>query len=68
MNAAPATMQPHERLTGIAELLALGLQRLLAAECKAEAQPRNSRDQLAAVANVEAPCGSRVLNPQSKTA
>lgn len=65
---APASMQQHERLAEVAELLARGVQRFLAAECKGEAQPRNSRDPLAAVAAVEAPCRARVLNPQSKTA
>lgn len=61
------TMSEVERLAEIAELLARGIQRFLAAECKAESQPRNSRDPLAAVAAVEASCG-RVLNPESKTA
>ncbi len=68
MNAAPAAMQPHERLAELADLLARGLQRLLADECKSESQPRNSREQLDAAAEVEAPCRTRVLNPQSKTA
>lgn len=61
-------MTEAERALELAELLARGLQRLLIAECKAELQPRNSREQLAAVAAPEAPCGARALNPQSKTA
>lgn len=64
---APASMQQHERLAEVADLLAHGIQRLLGAECKAESQRGNSREELDACARVEAPCG-RVQSPQSKTA
>ncbi len=68
MSAAPASLQPHERLAELAELFARGIQRLLAHEVKADAKPRNSREQLDAAAEVEAPCRSRVLSPRTRTA
>jgi hypothetical protein len=65
---APDAMTATERLAEIAEILATGFQRLIAAECKAAVQPRNSKVRLAAVGAAEAPCGSRVHSPQSKPA
>jgi hypothetical protein len=65
---APDAMTAAERLDEIAEILAFAYQRLVAAECKAAAQPRNSKVRLAAVGAAEAPCGSRVHSPQSKPA
>lgn len=67
-SCAPSALTEAERFAELADLLARGAQRFFVAQCKAEAQPRNSRDPLAAVAAVEAPCRARVLNPQSKTA
>jgi hypothetical protein len=64
----PATLTETERFAEIAELLARGIQRLLAAEIKAATASRNSRDHLDEVADDEASCGSRVTGPRSKTA
>ena len=61
----PAAMTAAERLAEIAEILAAGYQRFLARECKADAQPRNSKVRLAAVGAAEAPCRARVHSPQS---
>jgi len=65
---APDAMTAAERLAEIAEILATGYQRLIAAECKAAAQPRNSQVRLAAVGAAEAPCRARAHSPQSKPA
>jgi hypothetical protein len=51
----PTTMSHAERLAELGELLAAGIQRFLARECKATANPR---DPLDVVAAVEAPCGA----------
>jgi hypothetical protein len=64
-STAPATMTETQRLAEIGTILAAGFLRLVAAEGKARAQPRNSQVRLAAVGAAEAPCGSRVLSPQS---
>lgn len=61
----PSRISAAERLAEIAELLALGVQRLLASECKSSAAPKNSQVRLAEVGPVEAPCASRVQSPQS---
>jgi hypothetical protein len=61
----PAALTAAERLAEIGSILAAGFLRLVAAEGKARAQPRNSQVRLAAVGAGEAPCGSRVLSPQS---
>lgn len=63
-----ATLTVAERFAEIAELLARGVQRYFAAEIKAAAASRNSRDQLDEVADAEASCGSRVSGPRSRTA
>ena len=65
---APSAMTAAERLAEIAEILATGYQRFVAAECKAAGQPRNSKVRLAAVGAAEAPCRARVHSPQSKPA
>ena len=62
----PTTMTPTERLSEIGELLARGIQRFLAAQCKAFGEPRNSQVRLAALGLGEAPCGSGALSPQSR--
>jgi hypothetical protein len=62
---APATLTETERLAEIGSILAAGFLRLVAAEGKARTQLRNSQVRLAAVGAGEAPCGSRVLSPQS---
>ena len=64
----PTAMTEQERFAELAELLARGVQRFFAAECKPKAPPRNPREQLDVLPAVEAPCGSRVLSPQSRTA
>ena len=64
--ADPTTMTPTERLAEMAELLARGVQRFLAARSKAFGEPRNSQVRLAALGHVEAPCGSGALSPQSR--
>jgi hypothetical protein len=61
----PDAMTAAERLSEIAEILAVGYQRHLAAECKAAVQPRNSQVRLAAAGAAEAPCRARVHSPQS---
>lgn len=65
---APDAMTAAERLAEIAEILAAGYQRHLAAECKAAPKPRNPQVRLAAVGAAEAPCGSRVPSPKSRPA
>lgn len=59
----PATMTPVERLAELGELLAAGVQRFLARESKAREERRNQREQLDALAAVEAPCGSSPRSP-----
>jgi hypothetical protein len=49
-------MTSAERLAEVAELLAVGIQRLLARECKALEQPRNHQEQVDDAGRVEAPC------------
>ncbi len=53
----PTTMSAAERLAELADILAAGVQRFLARECKPSPQPRNREEQLDAAAAVEAPCG-----------
>ena len=64
----PSAMTEAARFAAIAELLARGIQRLFAHECKAKSTSRNPQHQLDAFAAAEAPCGPRVLSPRSKTA
>jgi len=52
----PATMSTSERIGELGELLASGVQRYFARECKPPVALQNSRDQLDVVANDEAPC------------
>jgi hypothetical protein len=59
-NTAPAEMTPSERFAEIAELLALGVQRLLARQCKPNRPAKISRERLDVVADSEASCGSRM--------
>ena len=63
----PATMTSAERVVEIADLLARGVQRFLAADIKAAAASRNSQLGLDDVADAEASCGSRVPGPPSRT-
>lgn len=65
----PTAMTETERLDELCELLARGLQRLLAHERKvvlAQERANNSRDHLDDLGQVEAPCGrSRAPSPKS---
>ena len=61
----PATMTPRERLDELAALFARGVQRLLAAECKADSAPQNLQNRLDVLAAVEASCPSQAHNPKS---
>jgi hypothetical protein len=65
--ADPARMSHSERLAEVAEILALGVQRLLADECKRSPKRQNSQVRLAVPTQVEAPWGSHALNPKSTT-
>lgn len=56
-------MSAADRLTEIAELLALGVQRLLARQCKPNKGRKISRERLDVVADSEASCGSRMESP-----
>ncbi len=60
-----ARLTPAQRLDEIADLLARGYQRLLAAEGKALDAPQISQVRLALRRPVEAACGSHALNPKS---
>ncbi len=64
----PEAMTAGERLAEIAEILAIGFQRLVVAERKAQLAPRNAQNLLDGVGVVEAACGSKALNPQSAEA
>ena len=63
----PARMSHSERLAEVAEILALGVQRLLVNESKRPPQQQNSQVRLAVPTPVEAPCRSHALNPKSTT-
>lgn len=64
----PATMTAAERLAEIAEILASGYQRLVAAESKRHQETQNRQNLLAAVGAAEAPSCSMVQNPKSTEA
>lgn len=59
----PAAMTEAERLAELGELLAAGVQRFLARECKAVPVAKNSPDDLDVLGDSEAQCG-----PTSKEA
>lgn len=59
----PAVRPPAERLVELGELLALGVQRLLAAKRKPNRPAKISREELDVAANSEASCGSSMESP-----
>ena len=63
----PGRMTCDERLTEIAEILAVACQRYFANECKVPAIAKNSEHSLDVLDPVEAPC-ARVQSPKSRTA
>lgn len=64
----PLAMTLAESLAELAEILAAGLQRCFATECKRRTEGKISRDQLDVDAADPAACGRRAHGPQSKTA
>jgi hypothetical protein len=64
--AAPANMTAAERLAELTEILGRGVQRLFGNGFQQIPNPQNQQVRLAAEGLIEAPCGSRVLNPKSK--
>ena len=65
---AASALQPAERFAELAELLAAGVQRLFAAQCKHTLPLRIVQDPLDVQPAVEAPCRLHALNPQSRAA
>ena len=63
-----SALQPAERFTELAELLAVGVQRLFAERCKQTLAPRNAGDPLDLFPAVEAPWRLQALNPKSRAA
>lgn len=59
----PAGLTPSERLAEIADLLALGVQRLLALQCKPNNCRKISRERLDVTGAIEASCGSPMESP-----
>ena len=69
-NTEPTAMTEAERFAEIVELLARGIQRRLANECKAllaKSNANNCSNRLDVVRTAEASCCSRVQSPQSRT-
>lgn len=64
-SAAPASTNAAERLSEIADILGAGVQRLFSNGIQQIPNPQIEQVRLAAEGLVEAPCGSRVLNPKS---
>ena len=60
----PATMSHDERLRELGELLAAGIQRFLAAECKAHQVAKNSQDHLDVRGDSEAPCPANSMEAE----
>ena len=59
----PAHLSRNEIVAVIGEILAVGIQRLLANKIKSPAQPRNCEEQLDDVADREAPCQANTELP-----
>jgi hypothetical protein len=59
----PAVLTPSERLAEIAELLAVGVQRLLARQCKPNKGRKISQERLDVNGAIEASCGSPMESP-----
>ena len=62
----PSSMTVAERLAELTDILGAGVQRLFSNEIQQITNPQNQQVRLAAEGLIEAPCGSRVLNPKSK--
>ena len=60
----PAAMSHDERLRELGELLAAGIQRFLAAECKAVPVAKNSPDDLDVPGDSEAQCVANSKEPE----
>lgn len=60
---APEHMSAADRLAELGELLALGVQRLLAQQCKPNKGRRISRERLDVTGAIEASCGSSMESP-----
>ena len=59
----PSRMSPADRLAELGDLLATGVQRLLARQCKPNRTAKISQDQLDVIAKIEASCGSPMEVP-----
>ena len=59
----PARLSRDEIVTEVGEILAVGVQRLVANRIKSPAQPRNCEEQLDDVADREAPCQANTELP-----
>lgn len=63
---SPTDMTAAERLAEVTDILGAGVQRMFSNEIKQIRNIQNQQVPLAAEGLIEAPCGSRVLNPKSK--
>lgn len=61
--SAPEHISPADRLVELGELLALGVQRLLARQCKPNKSRKISRERLDVTGAIEASCGSPMESP-----
>lgn len=62
----PTALTTAERFAELAEILAAGVQRYFARECKVPKGSGNSHERLAALGPVEAQCGCDALSPKSR--
>ena len=61
--ADPTPMSPAERLAELGELLAAGIQRFLARQCKSDSRLQIREERLDALGGHKAPCGSTLELP-----
>ncbi len=61
--SAPERMSPSDRLAELGELLAAGVQRLLARQCKPNNDRKISRERLDVTRPIDAPCETAMEMP-----